>query len=502
MAKGEPKPQTIDARLVAVLVVALALAYAAASALATGPGAIHEDMAEAYVWGSHFEWGYYKHPPLWAWIGGGWFRFMPRTALSFALLCAANLALGLAGCWRLIGRFAGGDERPAAFLLLLVTPLYGFSAFVFNANSIFICLWPWTAWAFVRAMDEPGPASAALFGLFAGLDMMAKYYAVVLLLALAPALLAHPNGRRWLVSPWPYLATLVGAAVFAPHVAWLARTGFLPFHYFGGESGHAVGFSLAAAGRLFLGDLALLAPVILVVLIAGWRSLAALPGRARERWSDPRFRVLVVIELTPFLLTLVFGLIFRLKLSTNWTLGVFPLIPLVLLELAPPARRARLAWVTAALAITVAAVGIVAAPLTRATSTEAKDIEPRRQAVADAVALWRARTAAPLAVVGGSETYGDAAGFYAPSRPSVFIRFDPRISPWIDVSRLPQTGLLALCPANDAKCIAGARRYATSQTSWTPFDLPPLRRASSRTPSDYAYVVAVTPPLGQAITRP
>jgi 4-amino-4-deoxy-L-arabinose transferase-like glycosyltransferase len=492
-----PRDQTataIDPRLLALLIVGLALAYAGVSTLSTGGGAIHEDMAEAYVWGSHFEWGYYKHPPLWAWVAGGWFEFMPRTALSFALLCAVNVAIGLLGAWMLIGRFADGWTRLAAFLLLLLTPFYGLNAFVFNANSIFISLWPWTAWAFVRAMDERGFRTALAFGLLAGLDMLAKYYAIVLLAACVLAAFAHPKARAYFTSPWTYLSVAVAALVFAPHVVWLVQTGFLPFHYFGGESGHDVGYSVGTAARLFAGDIALMGAAIALVLIAAWPSLRALPRRLRERMADPRFRFLAVLAFAPLLLTLIFGLIFRLKLSTNWTSAVFPLAPLILIDVADPTDRKRLATAAGVLAVLAAGVALAIAPLASGFSHEAKDEEPRRDVVSAAVKLWRARTDAPLSVVGGDETYGDAAGFYAPGKPSVFIRFEPRISPWIDVNALPRTGLAAICPADDRACLAGAWRYSGASTTWARLDFP---GHGGKAASRYRFIVAVTPPAGR-----
>jgi len=494
-AASDPTAQVIDARLLGVLIVVLALAYAGISALSTGGGAIHEDMAEAYVWGSHFEWGYYKHPPLWAWIAGGWFQLAPRTALAFALLCAVNVAIGLWGAWMLIGRFAQGWTRVAALLLLLVTPFYGLNGFVFNANSIFLSLWPWTAWAFMRAMDERGAASALVFGVLAGLDMMAKYYAVLLLAGCVLAALAHPRAKAYFASPWPYLSVLVAGLVFAPHLVWLFQTGFLPLHYFGGESGHGVGFSIGTAAKLFGGDIALMGLAIALVLIAARSSLAGLPARLRERAGDPRFRVLAILGLAPFMLTLIAGLVFRLKLSTNWTIGVFPLVPLILIELADPPDRRRLAITAGALGVLLAAGGLLLAPFARAFSSEAKDKEPRREVVAAAVQLWRARTSAPLLVVGGDETYGDAAGFYAPGKPSVFIKVDPRISPWIDVAALPQTGLVVICPAKDVGCLAGAWRYSGPATTWARLVLPGDEPRASAAAAAYPFIVAVTPPI-------
>jgi 4-amino-4-deoxy-L-arabinose transferase-like glycosyltransferase len=495
-APHDPSVEGIDARLLGVLIVVVALAYAGISALSTGGGAIHEDMAEAYVWGSHFEWGYYKHPPLWAWIAGGWFQFMPRSALAFALLCAANVAIGLWGAWMLIGRFAEGWTRVAAFVLLLLTPFYALNAFVFNANAIFISLWPWTAWAFVRAMDERGLSSALVFGGMAGLDLMAKYYAVILLAACVLAALAHPKAKAYFASPWAYLAVAVAGLVFAPHVVWLFQTGFLPFHYFSGESGHGVGFSIGTAAKLLGGDIALMGLAIALVLIAARSSLRGLPARMSERSGDARFRLLAILGLAPFLLTLVAGLVFRLKLSTNWTIGIFPLAPLILIELADPPDRRRLAILAGGSGVLLAAAGLLVAPFARAFSTEAKDREPRREVVAAAVQLWRARTDAPLLVVGGDETYGDAAGFYAPGKPSVFIKLDPRTSPWIDAAALPQTGLVVICPAKDVACLSAAWRYSSPATAWTRLLLPGHQPTASSPAAAYPFIVAVTPPVG------
>jgi hypothetical protein len=204
--------------------------------------------------------------------------------------------------------------------------------------------------------------------------------------------------------------------------------------------------------------------------------------------------VLLILGLAPLLATLAFGLLFRLKLSTNWTSAVFPLVPLILIELADPPDRRRLAVIAGVLAVLAAGAGLAIAPIAKDFSREAKDREPRRDIVAAAVQLWRDRTQAPLSVVGGDETYGDAAGFYAPGRPSVFIRFDPRISPWIDVSALPRTGLLAICPANDHACLAGAWRYSSASTTWTRLDLPGHGPTASGAAARYGFIVAVTPP--------
>ena len=63
--EAEPSPFWSVALL--AIFVAIWTLYAVVSA---APAAIHNDMAEAYVWGREFQLGYSKHPPFWAWIAG------------------------------------------------------------------------------------------------------------------------------------------------------------------------------------------------------------------------------------------------------------------------------------------------------------------------------------------------------------------------------------------------------------------------------------------------
>src|SRR5581483_5751244 len=179
--------------LLALFVIAWTL-YAVISA---SPAAIHNDMAEAYVWGREFQFGYEKHPPFWAWIAGLWFEVFPCADWAFALLAVLNAGLGLFGSWVLIGDFAEGDRRLAATALLLLTPFYTFLALKYNANSIFLSLWPWTMHFFVRSIDDRRLADAVLFGLFIGMALLSKYFALILAATCFVAALVHPLRRAY-----------------------------------------------------------------------------------------------------------------------------------------------------------------------------------------------------------------------------------------------------------------------------------------------------------------
>src|SRR4029079_8034790 len=144
------------------------------------------------VWGRQFEFGYFQHPPFWAWIAGLWFEVFPRADWAFTLVAVLNGGLGLYGSWLLIGDFADGNRRLAATVLLLLTPFYTFLALKYNANSIFLSLWPWTMHFFIRSIDDCHLADAILFGLFIGVALLSKYFAVILAATCFVAALVHP----------------------------------------------------------------------------------------------------------------------------------------------------------------------------------------------------------------------------------------------------------------------------------------------------------------------
>jgi len=63
--------------------------------ISAAPAAIHNDTAEAYVWGREFQLGYAQHPPFWAWIAGLWFEIFPRRLGIYS-----SRGAGTPGCYR------------------------------------------------------------------------------------------------------------------------------------------------------------------------------------------------------------------------------------------------------------------------------------------------------------------------------------------------------------------------------------------------------------------
>ena len=449
--------------------------------------AIHNDMAEAYAWGREFQLGYNQHPPFWAWICGVWFLIFPRANWAFALLSMLNAGLGLTGAWALIGRFVDGDRRVAATALLALTPFYSFLAYKYNANSIFLSLWPWTLVAFIGALRTGAVAPSLGFGVMMGLALNSKYYALTLAATCLIAALAAPERRRYFRSASPYLSVAVAMALWAPHLFWLSLSGAPPLRYLERVSGRTfaeTGFFAASA--LIGAGLQQIAAIGLVVVLRG----RAAPAMVRDNR-----RLLLILALAPVALSLAAALALRTKISSNMLIGIFPLSPLAaIVWLRPDPARLRL-WalrVVAGLSLGALALSPLIALGKAWYGRDSEDFEPRREAARAATAFWRSVTPAPLSFVAGSFRYDNAAVFYSQERPSVFVAFDYFGNRWVSPEKLAAHGLLTICRAEDAACLANTAAFATPATQREPVTLAHAAYGRTRAPVDF--VITAIPP--------
>ncbi len=460
--------------------VALWFAYEAIPGTAK---ALHNDMTEAYVWGREFQLGYNQHPPFWAWVAGLWFMVFPRTNWPFILLALLNSAVGLAGAWRLVGLFAGGWTRRAAVLLLLCTPFYTFKSYNFNANSIFLSLWPWTCYFFLRSMDTRRRGAAVLFGAMVGLCLLSKYYAIVLILTCAGASFAHPGWRAYYRSASPWISCGVAAAMFLPHLAWAVLSGAPPVDYALGITGLGLVPMLGNSVSFLLEVAAFNLGVVAVVVLSRRRAEAG--ARADLRQPD-RAGVLAALVFLPVGITVLFGLALQLQVAGKMVIGVCPLLPLWLL-LSVPTVRPRVACAIAAAAVLASSViALAASPFIarytfRVSNNEAWALPQRELAVA-ATRLWRQETGIPLRLVGGSKFIGNAVAFYSADRPAGFIFLSQRQSPWVTDAALARDGLLAVCLPGDQACTDAATRLMSASSRRTALTLAHTDGDQARAP--------------------
>jgi len=423
--------------------------------------ALDGDVIEAYVWGREFRLGYNQHPPLWAWISGAWFLIFPNREWAFHLLAVVNSGVGLLGCWRLIGLFATGWSRLASFALLLLTPFYTFLCYKYNANSIFLSIWPWTLYFAVASFATRSRWNAMWFGVLLAAAMLSKYYAITLALTCLAGSLVHPARREYYRSASPYISVCVCVLLVLPHVFWLLTSDAPPVAYIlartGGGILHAVRYGGALLGAIALMHVA----VIVVVLAAAYRSI---------RFDSALFsreRLLVMLVITPIVLTILFGLAFELEVSSNMMIGTFPLVPLLLSRAFPSAEPWRIARVAVVAAAGTAIAVLIASPAIAYVAFESRDpaaTEPRQELADYATRLWHEQTGTKLRIVTGTDPYENAIGFYSADKPKVFIGFSQWKAPWITPDTLARDGLLVVCLRAYAFCPVQAEPFLSPET--------------------------------------
>ncbi len=480
-------------------VVLFIAAFTIHGAIVSAGGALHFDVLEAYAWGKEFQLGYNQHGPFWAWIAGAWFLLFPVNNASFMLLQAINSALGLWGAWKLNGLFAKGWTRHAAALLLVATPLYVTMAFKYNANTIFVSLWPWTLFFFVRSLDGMKMRDAALFGAFAAACILSKYYAVILLITCGLSLFLHPNGRKYLLSPLPWLAAAIFAALVLPHVLWALRNDAPPAAYAMSITGRDWLFTIYWAYRFVLDNAFNFGGVLAILLLAWWMSKAGTVNEPAERLPQSRRRFLAVLVLAPPLLTVAFGLAFRLKLLAVMGVGIFPLLPLFLMQFAPALDSRRCFQLAAAVALAITVGAVAAAPIERAimihrksSSTSASAGQPVRDLAAAVTAVWHAETHTPLRIAGGARHSSDGISFYSEDHPSSFGDLSFARSRWVTPEKIRKYGLLIACAHEDSRCLGQAAGILSG--NWRQIPIGVSRTWGGTRAPEVAFDIFIMPP--------
>ena len=404
---------------------------------------LHSDVLEAWTLGREFAWGNAKHPPLMGWVARAWSTVFPLTDWSFQLLAMANAGLALWAADLIARRFVRGDKRVFVLLLLMLMPVYQFHAQRFNANSVQLATWPLATYCFLRAFETRRLGWSVATGVLCALAMLGKYYSIFLVASFVLAALCHPQRWRYLSSPAPWVSTLAGFVVLAPHIYWLATTGAKPFDYAMQIHG-GVGFepSLEEVGMFLLGLAAALSlPALVWVLTAAWR-LKHFPADFRA--MTPGLLLLFLVFVGTIALPAITTVAVGTSMPSMWALqGLFPVAILLVCGARFPIERfytVNLTLVVAAIAVVAVAVAAPWHALER-NAHRSNDRAFYRLAALELTKLWHEISDQPLSAVSGDDGLAFATGFYSPDHPEI-----PRV---IALHK----GWAAMCFAEDDACL-------------------------------------------------
>jgi 4-amino-4-deoxy-L-arabinose transferase-like glycosyltransferase len=297
--------------LIAVLTL-MRLIYAGAIELRT-------DEAYYWTWSKESVLSFLDHPPGIAWFI--WF--------GTAIFGDTNLGVRFAGILAMLAtqllladivRRVTHDFRAVVFAVLMpeAALYYGLLMAKVSPDTAMIPFAIAMLWALVRLHESGNARWWLAAGLFAGLAMLSKFTVVFL----APAVLAFalvPDWRRrWLFSPYPWLAALIAVVVFSPVLIWNYQHDWASFRFQFVRAVATHEFSFRTVGEFIGLQLGLVGFVLLPVVLS---------GVALTAWRGYRNREPVAILLSTAVLV-PFGYFFwkslTLRVGDTWPMFLWP----------------------------------------------------------------------------------------------------------------------------------------------------------------------------------
>ena len=124
-------------------------------------------------------------------------------------------------------------------------------------------------WALIRLNQSGDGRWWLAAGVFAGLALLSKFTAVMLIPAVAAFMLVPDWRRRWLLSPYPWAAALIAVALFLPVLIWNAGHDWASFRFQWVRAAAAHELSLRTLGDFIGLQFGLVGFVLLPVVLSG-----------------------------------------------------------------------------------------------------------------------------------------------------------------------------------------------------------------------------------------
>ncbi len=274
------------------------------------------DEAYYWLWSQHLQPGYYDHPPMVAVFIRIGTRLFGASPLGIRLLGPLAAAGGSLLLWR-----AGEDICPNRHAGLVAAGLFnasiiaGAGAILMTPDTPLILFWTATIAAAGRLLSTRDPRWWLAIGVSAGLALLSKYTAALLLAGIGLWLLTTRDGRRALATPWPWAGLGLAFLVFAPNLAWNHAHGWVSYFKQGGRvASFDPARSLQFLAELVFGQIALVTPVSFALMAAGiWRLTRA---------HNPVAGLLLWLTLLPVAIFLENTLAERVQ--ANWPAIIYP----------------------------------------------------------------------------------------------------------------------------------------------------------------------------------
>jgi hypothetical protein len=254
----------------------------------------------------HLALSYFDHPPLSFWTA--WAAMKVTGSDAVLVVRTPFIAMFAATTWLMFrfGALLFGETAGAlAALLLNISPLFAISlgAWVQPDGPLILCS---LAAAYCVARLAHGSEAEhpnllwAHAGLWLGLALLSKYYAVLLPVGIALFALTSREHRRWFREPGPYIAGTIAIVLFSPVLIWNWQNDWVSFGFQGQRVVENRGVHLRWLLDSILGQAALIGPWIWIPML-----IACAHALRRGRADSKSWLALCIAAVPIVLFTLV-----------------------------------------------------------------------------------------------------------------------------------------------------------------------------------------------------
>ncbi|MBR1121232.1 glycosyltransferase family 39 protein [Bradyrhizobium lablabi] len=280
---------------------------------------LRTDEAYYWTWSKENALSFLDHPPMIAWF----------VRFGTAIFGDTNLGVRFTGILAMlvtqlliadIVRRVTHDFRAIIFALLMpeAALYYGLLMAKVSPDTALIPFAVAMLWSLVRLAQSNDGRWWLAAGLFAGLAVLSKFTAVMLVPAVLAFVLVPAWRSRWLLSPYPWLAALIALIVFSPVLIWNYQYDFASFRFQFVRAVATHPFSFRTVGEFIGLQLGLVGFVLLPVVLSGVTLTAWRGYRNRE----PVAILLSTAVIVPFLY--FFWKSLTLRVGDTWPMFLWP----------------------------------------------------------------------------------------------------------------------------------------------------------------------------------
>ncbi len=412
------------------------------------------DSIEGTLWGHQLEWGYDKNPFMNGWLTALAVYLDGHTGWMIYLFSQLSVAAALTSAWMLGKKMITPAYALAAVLLLETVQYFNLHAIDFNDNTLELGLWAVSIYFFYQAMTKKTPGAWLMTGAMLALALMAKYYTLALIAALALFLLRKENRGQLATLP-PYLGLLVFIAIITPHLIWLTQHEYVTVTYVferaNAKPHWSNHFYFPAQFIWQQFETFLPALIVFALLFLGKHPRIAVPRPVVSSY-DKTF--LFYVGLGPFLLTALLSLIMGIKLRAGWGMPLMTFWTLLMMIALPPrlSLTKMYALLAGIISFIIIALTIYSTAIIDSSDTSSANF-PGKEIAVTLTRLWKEKYHTPVNYVAGSRWIGGNISFYSEERPAVFMEWDPVRSTWINPADVRKKGAIFVWDITDRETL-------------------------------------------------